>query len=89
MNTTEDIPRPLKVLQVFWPIVAMAMVGGTYAVTAMAQADNVSDRVSELEQNGTPVIRERMARMETFQVTQGKQLDRIEGKLDEALNGKR
>lgn len=89
MSTDNDIPRPYKVLQVFWPIVAMALVGGTYAVTAMAQADNMSDRVSELEQNGTPIVRERLARIETSQSAQGKQLERIEDKLDEVLHVKR
>ena len=83
--STNDIPRPMKVLQVFWPVVAFALIGGTYAVTAMAQSTEIERRVDTLETEGSPVVRERLARMEERQIAQDRTLERMEKKLDNAL----
>lgn len=78
-----DIPRSLKMLQVFWPIALAGLLGGAAVVQASAQVEEVQRRVNDLETNGTPVIRERLARMETAQAIQTQTLDRMEKKLDE------
>lgn len=82
---SDDVPRGLKLLQIFWPIGLAFLVGGASIVQAGSQVEQVERRVTEIETNGSPVVRERLARIEEAQKAQGRQLDRIEtlvGDLD-------
>jgi hypothetical protein len=85
LSTENDIPRPLKVLQVFWPVVAFAIMGGTYAVAALAKSGDQERRIEALETEGSPAVRERLARIEQSQLNTEQTVDRMEKKLDTAL----
>lgn len=80
---TNDIPRPVKLLGVFWPVALAALSIGAIGVRADAQIDAVDARVTTIETEGAPVTRERLARIEQQQLANSRQLDRMEQKLDE------
>ena len=84
MATTEenDIPRAVKLLGIFWPIGLVIAGFGVTSVRVDGQVQSVDARVTEVEKNGPAVIRERLARIETMQQVQSRQLTRMEDTLD-------
>jgi len=89
MATDSELPKSVRLLGVMWPVLATLMVGGATMVQASAKVETVERRVTDLEHNGAPVIRERLARMEANQLAQKEQLDRIESLLEAEARGHR
>lgn len=83
MADTNDIPRGMKMLQVFWPIVLAGLLSGASVAATSAKVTDLDARLTDVQANGAPVTRERLARIEATQAAQGQQLTRIEQKLDD------
>lgn len=83
MADDNDIPRSMKLLQVFWPIGLALMVGGASVVSASGQVREVERRVSDIEANGPAVTRERLARIEAKQDAMVETMTRMENKIDD------
>lgn len=77
----DDIPRPLRILSIAWPIGLSLLIGGATMVRATTQIDGLAEQVTELKQNGSPIVRERLARIEAKQDGQIERLKRIEETL--------
>lgn len=91
MSTTiiADIPLWLKLTAVAWPIVIglgsiLVAEGAAKSATHTTLSATVQ-RVDTLEENGSPVVRERLARIEESQRNQTRTLERMEKKLDYAI----
>lgn len=78
-----DIPRGVKLFSALWPVVLFGLVSGASIVSTQAQTAGLDRRLVDIEHNGAPITRERLARMEEGQAMMAKQLDRMETKLND------
>lgn len=84
-----DIPFWLKVAVAVWPLA----IGGGAILTAegaarsevKASLNGQERRLTTIETQGSPVVRERLARIEQNQINQKETLDDINRKLDDLV----
>ena len=65
----------------WWPVALSLAAIVTFAIEVDAQTDTNARDIKELREKGSPVVAERLARMEAKQDAVKEQLDRIERKL--------
>lgn len=84
MAERDDVPRPLKLLSIAWPIIISLVVAGATMVQAATRVSAVEQSVHELKvaAEGPPSVRERLASIEAKQDDQTARLERIEKALD-------
>lgn len=80
------MPEPRRAaptsLLLWWPVLLTAVAVGSSAVRADTKISDTEARVEYLYSKGSPIVAERLARIEAGQDATLRQLDRIEKKLD-------
>lgn len=78
-STTKN--RIMEMVPVWWPVLITILAVGGFAVRAESQIANHTKQIQAVETT-LELVPERLARMEATQEAQGKQLDRIEERLE-------
>jgi hypothetical protein len=82
---SEYIPRWIKVAAIVWPIVVGLMTATFASAQASSALDHTINRVEIIETQGSPAVRERLARIEQALINSNQTLVRVENKLDTVL----
>ena len=81
-DNPNDIPRGMKVFQVFWPAGLAAMTLLLAGARADARIDAVEQKATYLYANGAPPIAARLARIEERQLVLIESVNKLNDKLD-------
>lgn len=82
-----DIGKPTKFIQAFWPIVLAGLIMLTAGVRADARLAETEKRVDYIYEKGPPPIVVQLVRMEERLLVVTQALERIEERMDEEEKG--